>query len=62
VKIKEIREKSENELRKDLVELKNKSTKLRFDVSAKQAKNHREVRKTKKDIARIYTVLKSQGV
>jgi len=62
VKIKEIREKSENELRKDLVELKNKSIKLRFDVSAKQAKNHREVRKTKKDIARIYTVLKSQGV
>lgn len=58
MKIKEIRDKSENELKKDLVELRNKSTKLRFDISAKQTKNHREIRKTKKNIARILTVLK----
>jgi|WetSurMetagenome_2_1015567.scaffolds.fasta_scaffold444724_3 large subunit ribosomal protein L29 len=58
MKIKEIREKSENELKKELVELRNKLAKLRFDISAKQVKNHRDVRKTKKDIARILTLLR----
>lgn len=59
MKIKEIREKNENELKKSLVELQNKLAKLRFDISAKQVKNHREIRKAKKDIAKILTVLKS---
>ncbi|HLM84094.1 MAG TPA: 50S ribosomal protein L29 [Candidatus Bathyarchaeia archaeon] len=58
MKIKEIREKSENELKKDLTDLRNKLAKLRFDISAKQVKNHREIRKAKKDIARTLTVLK----
>ncbi|HUD08848.1 MAG TPA: 50S ribosomal protein L29 [Candidatus Saccharimonadales bacterium] len=57
MKIKEIREKSENELKKDLVERRNKLAKMRFDISAKQVKNHRDIRITKKDIARILTVL-----
>lgn len=60
MKAKEIREKSENELKKELTELRNKLTKLRFDISAKQTKNHREIRKAKKDIARILTVLKAR--
>ena len=59
MKISEIREKSENELKKNLVEFRNKKAKMRFDISAKQVKNHREARKVKKDIARILTVLKS---
>jgi len=58
MKIKEIREKSENELKKELIELRNKLAKLRFDISGKQVKNHRDVRKTKKDIARILTLLR----
>ena len=58
MKIKDIREKTENELKKDLVELRNKSAKLRFDIAGKQAKNHREIRKVKKDIARILTLLR----
>ena len=58
MKIKEIREKNENELKKDLIGLRNKSAKLRFDISAKQVKNHREMRKIKKDIARILTLLR----
>jgi large subunit ribosomal protein L29 len=58
MKIKEIREKSENELKKDLAELRNKLAKMRFDISAKQVKNHRDIRIAKKDIARILTVLK----
>jgi len=62
MKIKEIKEKSENELKKDLVESRNKLTKLRFGVSAKQTKNHREIRKIKKNIARILTILKTKKV
>jgi len=62
MKAKEIREKSENELKKDLVELRNKSAKLRFDISAKQVKNHREIRKIKKDIAKILTILKTKKI
>lgn len=58
MKIKEIREKSENELKKDLAELRNKLAKMRFDISAKQVKNHRDIRMVKKDIARILTVSK----
>jgi large subunit ribosomal protein L29 len=58
MKIKEIREKSESELKKDLVDLRNKLAKMRFDISAKQVKNHRDIRITKKDIARILTLLR----
>lgn len=61
MKIKEIREKNPKELEKNLSELRNKLTKIRFDISAKQMKNHREIRKIKKDIARILTVLKSHN-
>jgi len=55
--IKELREKNKEELAKQLVELRNKFTKMKFDISAKQVKNHREIRKTKKEIARISTLL-----
>jgi len=58
MKIKEIREKNENELKKNLVELRNKLAKMRFDISAKQVKNHRDIRITKKDIARILTLIR----
>lgn len=60
MKAREIREKSANELEKNLVEMRNKVTKMRFDISAKQVKNHRDIRKTKKDIARVLTVLKTK--
>jgi large subunit ribosomal protein L29 len=58
MKIKEIRDKSENELKKDLTDLRNKLVKMRFDISAKQVKNHRDIRTVKKDIARILTLLR----
>lgn len=58
MKAKEIREKSREELEKNLRELRNKLTKIKFDIAAKQMKNHREIRKVKKDIARILTVIK----
>lgn len=58
MKSSEIREKNENELKKELIDLRNKAAKLRFDISARQVKNHRELRKIKKDIARILTHLR----
>lgn len=58
MKVKEIREKSENELKKNLIGLRNKLAKMRFDISAKQVKNHRDIRIVKKDIARILTLLR----
>lgn len=57
MKIKDIREKNRKDLEEDLSELRNKLVKIRFDVSAKQMKNHREIRKIKKDIAMILTHL-----
>ncbi|HBB36604.1 MAG: coiled-coil [Candidatus Moranbacteria bacterium GW2011_GWC1_45_18] len=57
MKIKDIREKNQKELEKNLSELRNKLTKMKFDISGKQVKNHREIRKIKKDIAKILTVL-----
>jgi large subunit ribosomal protein L29 len=54
--MKEIREKNSNELKKDLLERRNKLAKMRFDISAKQVKNHRDFRKIKKEIARILTI------
>jgi len=54
---KEIRQKNSTELQVSLSELRNKLTKMRHDISGKQAKNHRELRKIKKEIARIMTVL-----
>jgi ribosomal protein L29 len=58
IKIKELREKSEGELRKMLVEKRETARKIRFDIASRQVKNHREGRNAKKDIAKILTILK----
>lgn len=58
--ISEIREKNKEELSKRLSELRNNLTKIRLDISSKQVKNHREIRKVKKEISMILTVLKSK--
>ncbi|MFA4817590.1 MAG: 50S ribosomal protein L29 [Parcubacteria group bacterium] len=57
--IKELREKSKGELEKILDEKQKAVRKSRFDIAAKQVKNNRELRKAKRDIARILTLLKS---
>jgi len=61
MEIREIREKNKGELEKNLRESRNKLTKMRFDISAKQMKNHREIRKIRKDIARILTIIKQSA-
>lgn len=57
MKILEIREKNPAELKKLLLEKRDLTRKIRFDISSKQVKNHRQYRNTKKEIAKIMTVL-----
>jgi len=57
MKIKELREKNTGELKKLLDEKREHARKLRFDISAKQAKNNKDLRNTKKDIAKILTLI-----
>ncbi len=54
---KEIKTKSEEELRKELENAREKERELRFKDSNKQLKNVREIRQQKKFIARILTIL-----
>lgn len=62
MKIQEIRDKSKGERMSLFAELADKARKLRFDLSLREAKNHREYRKMKKDIARILTVNREEEV
>ncbi len=57
MKIKDIRNKSTVELQKDLTEKRKKLQNIRFELTTKNLKNHREVRLTRKEIAQILTVL-----
>lgn len=58
MKIKQIREMKTEELKKFVEEKKSQGVTLRFDIAAKQIKNHREYRLIRKDIAKAITVLK----
>jgi len=60
-KIKELREKNTEELKRLLEEKQEVVRKLRFEVAGKQVKNHREIRNSKKDIARILTLIKEKN-
>jgi len=58
MKINELRQKSKEELEKSLQDSREKLRQLRFDLSAGKVKNVREIRRIKKEIARILTILK----
>ena len=58
MKTKELQQKSKSELQKILSDNREKLRQLRFDLAAGKVKNVREVRKIKKDIARILTLLR----
>lgn len=58
MKIKDLREKGIEELKKLLAEKREATRKLRFDIASKQVKNNRDLRNDKKDIARILTIIK----
>ena len=57
MEINELRKKSEPELQKFLAEKKERLRSLRFDLVSGKVKNVREIRETKKDIARILTLI-----
>jgi len=58
MKIRELRQKSKDELNKLLWDKRNGLLSLRFDLAGGRVKNIREIEGTKKDIARILTLLK----
>ena len=55
--LKELREQSTDDLKKQLEELHQELFNLRFRVATKQLVNHRELRRVKKMIARTNTLL-----
>jgi len=60
MKITELRQKPKGELHKILQDNREKLRQLRFDLVSGKIKNVREVRKVKKEIAQISTIL-NQG-
>ena len=62
MKVKELREKNIEELKKLLAEKREVVRKLRFDVATKQVKNTRQARNEKKDIARIITLINEEKI
>ena len=60
MKAKEIRQKSPEEAKRMLAEAREILRRLRFDIHLKQSKNVREVRKIKKYIAQLLTILKEK--
>jgi len=60
MKIIELRQKSKPESKKLLEDSREKLRQLRFDLAAGKVKNVREIRKIKKDIAQILTILKEK--
>jgi len=57
MKAKELKDKSREELLVLLAEKRSSLITLRFDISARQHKSYSDLKKTRKDIARILTVL-----
>ena len=60
MKIFELRQKNKGELNHSLDDYRDKLRTLRFDLASGKIKNVREIRKIKKDIARILTLLNEQ--
>lgn len=61
MKIKELREKNIEELKKLLAEKEENVRKFRFDLVTKQAKETRQIRTEKRDVARIITLVNEKN-
>lgn len=61
MKAAELRAKSENDLKNELIELRKEQFKLRMQYSMGQASRNHEFSRIRKDIARIKTVLNEQS-
>lgn len=61
MKTDELRKTDITELKKKIVELKKKLSDIRFKFSANQVKNVKEISNTKKEVARILTIIKEKA-
>jgi len=62
MKVQELRKRDKNELVKSIADLRKKLSDLRFKFSSNQLKNVKEVSNTKKDIARMLTIIKEEKI
>lgn len=62
MKAQEIREKNAEERDHLLSDLRKKERELRFSIAGRETRNHRELRATKKDIARLLTIAREAEV
>jgi large subunit ribosomal protein L29 len=60
MKISEVSQKDKKELNRMLIEKKEELHNLRFDLVSGKTKNIAEIRRIKKDIARIFTAIKQK--
>ncbi|NLI59043.1 MAG: 50S ribosomal protein L29 [Clostridium sp.] len=60
MKANEIRDKSQEELQKELVDLKSELFKLRFQHATNQLDNPMKLKEVKKSIARVKTILRER--
>ena len=60
MKAKELREKNQTELEKELKELKQELFRLRFQHATNQLANPMELKRVQRDIARVKTVMRQQ--
>ncbi|KKR10213.1 MAG: 50S ribosomal protein L29 [Parcubacteria group bacterium GW2011_GWA2_39_18] len=61
MKIKELQNKNESELKKTLFDLREELRVVRFNLSYGQVSNVAKIKKIKKDIARVLTVLNNSN-
>ncbi len=62
MKAKEYREKTSDELLKELVELKDQLFKLRFQHATKQLENTSQLSQTKRELARVQTIIREREI
>ena len=62
MKAKEYREKTSDELLKELVELKDQLFKLRFQHATKQLENTAQLSQTKRELARVQTIIREREI
>lgn len=61
MKTKDLREKNINELAKDLEEKRILAQSSMFDIFVKQAKNNKVLKNTKREIAKILTIIREKN-
>ncbi len=62
MKVSEMRDKTQEELQKELTELKSELFKLRFQLVTNQLENPMKLKDVKKSIARVKTVMREREI